>query len=141
MQKTKCEVSVTDVQFLPKMECIFRVFKPPQIKFHAECFAVLAVLHADRHNDKYGESVRIKVSIILNFYFVFPKFYVSRRPWAVILESFDFYFGNFGGTERFWSTEVSYSSHRCFSEGLSSSNSIAVTSQSILTFLTNEILQ
>jgi hypothetical protein len=85
------------------MECIFRVFKPPQTKFHADCFAVLAALHACRHNDKYGESVRIKVSVILNSYFVFPEFYVSRRPRAVILENFDFYFGNFGGTERYWS--------------------------------------
>jgi hypothetical protein len=89
------------------MECIFRFFKTPPMKFHAEYFAILEVLHADRQNDKYGDSVRIKVRAILNFYFVFPEFYVSRRPWAVILETFDFYFVPFGGTGRYWSTELS----------------------------------
>ena len=102
---------------------------------------LFSLLHADRQNDKYDEGVRIQFSAILNFYFVFPEFYVSRRPRAVILETFDFYFGNFGGTGRYCSTEVSYSSHHCFSEGLGNSNSIVVTSQCIVTFLTNEILQ
>ena len=74
--------------------------KSPQTKFHAYYFAILAVLHADRQNDKYGKSVRIKVRIILIFYFVFPEFYSSRRPWAVSSEIFDFYFGNFGVTGR-----------------------------------------
>jgi hypothetical protein len=142
LQKTKCEVSITVVQFLPKNgKCIFRFFKSPQIKFHEDCFSILAVLHADKQNDEYGESVRIIGSVILNFYFVFLKFYVSRRPRAVILETFDFYFANFGGTGQYWSNEVSYSSHRCFSKGLGNSNSIAVTSECILTFLTNRILQ
>jgi len=141
MQKTKCELSITLVQFLPKLECIFRFFKSPQIKFHEDCFAILAVLHADKQNDKYDESVRIIGSVILNFCFEFLEFYVSRRSRAVILETFDFHIGNFGGTGRYWSTEVSYSSHRCFSKGLGNSNSTAVTSECILTFLTNGILQ
>jgi hypothetical protein len=121
-----------------------QVFKSPQIKYHEDCFAILAVLQTkqtDKQNDKYDESVRIISSVILNFYFEFLEFYVSRRPLAVILETFDFYVGNFGGTGRYWSTEISYSSHRCFSKGLGHSNSIAVTSKCILTFLTNGILQ
>ena len=99
------------------------------MKFHADCFAIPAVVPADGQNDKYGESVRMKVSIILNFYSLFPEFYVSRRPRAVILETFDFCVGNFGGTGRYWNTEVSYNSDRSFCEGLGNSKSIAATSE------------
>jgi len=94
--------------FYQKMECIFRFFKSPQTKFRADSFAILAVLHADRQNVEYGESVKIKLSIILNFYFLFPEFSFFRRLWAVSLETFNFYFGNFGGTGRYWNAEVSY---------------------------------
>jgi len=36
-------------------------FKSPQIKFQADCFEILAALHADRQNGKYGKSVKVKV--------------------------------------------------------------------------------
>jgi hypothetical protein len=97
-----------------KMECIFRFLKSPQTKFRADSFAILAVLHADRQNDKNCESVKIKLSIVLNFYFAFPEFHFSRRAWAVSLETFNFYFGNFCGTRRYWSAEVPYKQSALF---------------------------
>ena len=97
-----------------KMECIFRFLKSPQTKFRADSFAILAVLHADRQNDKNCESVKIKLSIVLNLYFAFPEFHFSRRAWAVSLETFNFYFGNFCGTRRYWSAEVPYKQSALF---------------------------